>query len=123
MLSNKPTSVELDVLQALWPLGPVSARQLYEEMSRTRPELSYAMTLRMLQIMHGKGMLLRDESLRPHQYYPAQAQEALQSNLIKDLAQRAFAGSAKSLVIAALRSNMSQAERDEIEQLLKETGD
>jgi predicted transcriptional regulator len=122
MSSNKPTAVELDVLQALWPLRPVSARQLYEDMSRSRPELSYAMTLRMLQIMHGKGMLLRDESQRPHLYRPAEAQEALQSNLIKDLAQRAFAGSAKSLVIAALRTNMSQAERDEIEQLLKETG-
>jgi predicted transcriptional regulator len=123
MSTIKPTSVELDVLQALWPLGPVSARQLYEEMSRSRPELSYAMTLRMLQIMHGKGMLLRDESQRPHLYRPAEAREALQSNLINDLAQRAFAGSAKSLVIAALRSNMSQAERDEIEQILKETGD
>jgi predicted transcriptional regulator len=122
MSAPKPTAVELDVLQALWPLGPVSARALYDDMVKTRPDLSYAMTLRMLQIMHGKGMLLRDESQRPHLYRPAQAQESLQSNLIRDLAQRAFAGSAKSLVIAALRSNMSKAERDEIEQLLKETG-
>lgn len=121
MNTPKPTAAELHILQALWPLGPVNARQLHDEMVKTRPELSYAMTLRMLQIMHGKGMLVRDEGQRPHLYSPAQAQESLQSKLISDLAQRAFAGSAKSLVIAALRSNMTAAERDEIEQLLRDT--
>jgi predicted transcriptional regulator len=121
MTAPKPTAAELDILQALWPLGPVNARQLHDEMVKTRPDLSYAMTLRMLQLMHAKGMLLRDEGQRPHLYTPAQEQASLQSRLITDLAQRAFAGSAKSLVIAALRSNMTRAERDEIERLLRET--
>jgi predicted transcriptional regulator len=73
-----------------------------------------------MQIMHGKGILTRDESQRSHIYAPAQAQDALQTNLIKDLMQRAFAGSAKALVQAALRSGISKKERAEIEKLLKD---
>jgi predicted transcriptional regulator len=53
-------------------------------------------------------------------YAPAQAQDSLQGNLLKDLIQRAFAGSAKALVVAALRSGISKKEREEIERLLKD---
>ena len=82
--------------------------------------MTYATVLRLMQIMHGKGLLIRDESERSHVYAPAQAQESLQTNLLKDLMQRAFAGSAKALVLAALKSGISKKERDEIEQLLKD---
>ncbi|HEX8403607.1 MAG TPA: BlaI/MecI/CopY family transcriptional regulator, partial [Duganella sp.] len=57
---------------------------------------------------------------RSHIYAPAQAQDALQTNLLKDLMHKAFAGSAKALVLAALRSGISKKERAEIEQLLKD---
>jgi predicted transcriptional regulator len=70
--------------------------------------------------MHTKGLLTRDESERSHVYAPAQPQDSLQTNLIRDLMQRAFAGSAKALVLAALKSGISKKERDEIEQLLKD---
>jgi predicted transcriptional regulator len=70
--------------------------------------------------MHTKGILIRDESQRSHVYAPAQAQDALQTNLLKDLVQKAFAGSAKALVLAALRSGISKKERAEIEQMLKD---
>jgi predicted transcriptional regulator len=73
-----------------------------------------------MQIMHGKGLLIRDESERSHVYAPAQPRDAMQSNLLKDLVQRAFSGSAKALVLAALKSGISKKERDEIEKLLKE---
>jgi predicted transcriptional regulator len=73
-----------------------------------------------MQIMHTKGLLIRDESQRSHVYAPAQPQDALQTNLLKDLIQKAFAGSAKALVLAALRSGISRKEREEIERLLKE---
>jgi predicted transcriptional regulator len=116
----KPTPAELDLLQALWPLGAATARRVHEEIVKERPEVTYATVLRLMQIMHAKGLLIRDESERSHVYAPAQAQESLQTNLLKDLMQRAFAGSAKALVLAALKSGISKKERDEIEQLLKD---
>ncbi|KQX98398.1 MULTISPECIES: BlaI/MecI/CopY family transcriptional regulator [Massilia] len=116
----KPTPAELDLLQALWPLGAATARRVHEEIVKERPEVTYATVLRLMQIMHGKGLLIRDESERSHVYAPAHAQESLQTNLLKDLMQRAFAGSAKALVLAALKSGISKKERDEIEQLLKD---
>jgi predicted transcriptional regulator len=116
----KPTPAELDLLQVLWPLGAATARQVHEAIIKERPDVTYATVLRLMQIMHGKGLLIRDESERSHVYAPAQAQESLQTNLLKDLMQRAFAGSAKALVLAALKSGISKKERDEIEQLLKD---
>ena len=115
----KPTPAELDLLQVLWPLGSGTARQVHDEILKTRPDVSYATVLRLMQIMHAKGLLIRDESERSHVYAPAQAQESLQTNLLKDLMQRAFSGSAKALVLAALKSGISKKEREEIEELLK----
>ena len=116
----KPTAAELDLLQALWPLGSATAKQVHEAMLAEKPELAYGTVLRLMQIMHTKGILIRDESARSHVYAPAQAQDALQTNLLKDLMQKAFAGSAKALVLAALRSGLSKKERAEIEKILKE---
>lgn len=116
----KPTPAELDLLQVLWPLGAASAKTVHEAMLGQRPDVTYATVLRLMQIMHGKGLLIRDESQRSHVYAPAIAQDSLQTNLIKDLMQKAFAGSAKALVLAALRSGISKKERDEIEAILKE---
>jgi predicted transcriptional regulator len=89
-------------------------------MQQTRPDVTYATVLRLMQIMHTKGLLTRDESERSHVYAPAQPQDSLQTNLLKDLMQKAFAGSAKALVLAALKSGISKKERAEIEKLLKE---
>mgnify|MGYP003562056901 FL=1 len=116
----KPTPAELDLLQTLWPLGSATAKQVHQEIIKQRPDVSYATVLRLMQIMHTKGILIRDESDRSHVYAPAQAQDSLQTNLLKDLIQKAFSGSAKALVMAALRSGISKKEREEIEKLLKE---
>lgn len=116
----KPTAAELDLLQALWPLGSATAKQVHEAMLAEKPELAYGTVLRLMQIMHTKGILIRDESQRSHIYAPAQAQDALQTNLLRDLMQKAFAGSAKALVLAALRSGISKKERVEIEKILKD---
>ncbi|WP_343732693.1 BlaI/MecI/CopY family transcriptional regulator [Duganella sp.] len=116
----KPTAAELELLQALWPLGSATAKQVHEAMLADKPELAYGTVLRLMQIMHTKGILTRDESQRSHIYAPAQAQDSMQSSLLKDLMQKAFAGSAKALVLAALRSGISKKERAEIEKLLKE---
>ncbi|WP_426168023.1 BlaI/MecI/CopY family transcriptional regulator [Pseudoduganella sp. R-34] len=116
----KPTPAELELLQAIWPLGPATAKQVHEAMLGEKPDLAYGAVLRLMQIMHGKGLLIRDESQRSHIYAAAVAREAMQGNMLQDLLQRAFAGSAKALVLAALRSGISKKEREEIEALLKQ---
>lgn len=116
----KPTPAELDLLQVLWPLGSATAKQVHEAMLPQRPDITYATVLRLMQVMHSKGLLDRDESERSHVYSPAHARDALQNNLLRDLMQRAFSGSAKALVMAALRSGISKKEREEIEKLLRE---
>lgn len=116
----KPTPAELDLLQVLWPLGAATAKQVHEAMLPQRPDVTYATVLRLMQVMHAKGLLGRDESERSHVYSPVHARDALQGNLLNDLVQRAFAGSAKALVLAALKSGISKKERAEIEQLLKD---
>jgi len=117
-MSPKPTPAELEMLAALWQHGPSTARQVHEVVLPTRPEMAYATVLRQLQVMHTKGLLSRDESARAHVYAPAQPQDTLQTTLIKDLIRKAFSGSGKELVLAALRGHVTKEERAEIQQLL-----
>jgi predicted transcriptional regulator len=118
----KPTAAELDLLRVLWQLGPATAKQAHEAALAARPDWSYATVLRMLQLMHTKGILTRDESQRAHVYAPAQAQDSLQTKLVKDFIQRAFSGSGKDLVLAALRGgHVSKKERQEIQDFLDKT--
>lgn len=120
----KPTPAELDLLRTLWRLGPSTVKQVHEAKLRERPDLAYATVLRLMQVMHGKGLLKRDESQRSHVYAAAQAQGSLQTRLLDDLIHKAFAGSGKDLVLAALRSGrVSDQERAEIQRFLEETGD
>jgi len=119
----KPTAAELELLQTLWPLGASTAKQVHEAMLAHKPDLAYGTVLRLMQIMHTKGILIRDESQRSHIYAPAQARDSLQTNLLRDLIDKAFSGSAKALVLAALRSGISKKERAEIEELLKDKDD
>lgn len=116
----KPTASELNLLKVLWQNGPMSAKQVHEAIQGERPDMAYATVLRHLQIMHGKGILTRDESQRSHVYAPSQEQDSMQTNLLKDMIQKVFAGSGKALVLAALRGHVSAKEREEIEQILQE---
>jgi predicted transcriptional regulator len=116
----KPTASELNLLKLLWQHGPMNSKQMHECIQRERPDLAYATVLRHLQIMHSKGILTRDESQRPHLYAPSQAQDSLQTNLLKDMIQKVFAGSGKALVLAALRGHVTETEREEIEQILQD---
>jgi predicted transcriptional regulator len=80
--------------------------------------MTAATVLRLLQLMHAKGLLLRDESQRAHVYSPAQPQDALQTSLVSELISKAFSGSGKALVLAALRGHVSKKERAEIQAIL-----
>jgi predicted transcriptional regulator len=115
----KPTASELEMLRLLFALGPATAKQVHAAALETRPDMNYATVLRLLQVMHTKGLLTRDESQRAHIYAPAQEQDSIQTNLLKDLIQKAFSGSGKALVLAALRGgHVSKKERAEIQALL-----
>lgn len=121
MTLPKPTPSELEMLRLLFALGPATARQVHEAAVETRPDMQYATVLRLLQVMHTKGLLKRDESQRAHVYAPAEQQDSIQSNLLTDLIHKAFAGSGKALVMAALRGgHVSAKERAEIQKLLDE---
>lgn len=114
----KPTPAELEMLGVLWQRGPSTARQVHQAILGARPDMAYATVLRQLQVMHTKGLLARDERTRAHVYAPAQPQDSLQTSLIKDLIHKAFSGSGKDLVLAALRGHVTQAERAEIQAIL-----
>jgi predicted transcriptional regulator len=116
----RPTAAELDLLRVIWRLGPSTVKDIHAERARERPDTPYANVLRMLQVMHGKGLLVRDESQRSHVYAAAHAQGALQTNLLHELILKAFAGSGKALVLAALNDHVTDKERDEIKRFLKE---
>lgn len=117
----KPTAAELEMLRVLYGVGPSTAKQVHAAALESRPDLTYANVLRLLQVMHGKGLVKRDESARAHVYAPAQEQDSMQTSLLKDLIHKAFAGSGKALVLAALRGgHVTERERAEISALLDE---
>ena len=119
----KPTAAELDLLRVIWQLGPSSVKDVHQARLREKPDLAYATVLRLMQVMHGKGLLRRDESQRSHVYAAAHAQDRLQTNLLRELIQKAFAGSGKALVLSALNEHVTAKERAEIRRLLEETDD
>ena len=119
----KPTATELELLRTLWSMGPASVREVHAARESERPEHSYATVLRLMQVMHGKGLLLRDESERSHVYRAAFEQDAFRSNMLDDLIQKVFAHSGKDLVLTALSRHVSNRELEEIKQYLREHPD
>jgi len=97
----RPTDAELAILRVLWEQGPSTVRQVHEALAETR-ETGYTTTLKLMQIMADKGLVTRDESARTHVYAAAADQALTQRQLVKDLMDRAFGGSAKALVLGAL---------------------
>lgn len=119
----KPTPAELDLLRVIWRLGPSSVKDVHAALLGERPQYTYATALRLMQVMHAKGLLTRDESERSHVYAAAHPQDALQTNLLGDLISKAFSGSGKALVLAALSGHVTDKEREEIKRFLKENPD
>jgi predicted transcriptional regulator len=116
----RPTDAELGVLRVLWELGPSSVRQVVRAMNEVR-ETGYTTVLKLLQIMYDKGLVERDENERPQIYRPRLTREQTQRQLLADLMERAFEGSAKQLVLQALATRRAtRAELAEVERLLDE---
>jgi len=114
----RPTKLELAILKVLWEAGPRSVREIQAILSETKPA-GYTTVLKMLQIMTEKGLVDRDETVRPQIYRARHSREQTQRNLVSDLLQRAFGGSVKALVMQALATRKSSAKEIEaIEKLL-----
>lgn len=96
----RPTDAELGILQVLWRIGPATVRQVHEELGG-RGE-GYTTVLKLLQIMHQKGLVSRDESQRAHVYEAAVSKDEAQQRMLGDLVQRLFEGSREQLVLQAL---------------------
>jgi predicted transcriptional regulator len=105
----RPTPAELEILRVLWEEGPSTVRAVQEALERERPT-GYTTVLKLLQIMTDKGLVTRDETERAHVYAPRLAQGQTQGQLVSDLLERVFGGSASKLVINALSVRKASAE-------------
>ena len=114
----RPTEAELAILQVLWDKGPSTVRTVHETLSQARA-MGYTTALKTMQIMAKKGLVRRDEREKTHVYRADRAREKTQGQLVSDLLERAFGGSAEKLVMRALdESKVSAGELDRIRQLL-----
>ncbi len=112
----KPTDAELAILRVLWDRGPSTVRQVHDVLGRER-SAGYTTSLKLLQIMTEKGLVERDERDRTHVYHARLTEEQTQRQLIRDLVDRAFGGSATKLVMQALASRRASA--DELRDIRK----
>ena len=105
----RPTDAELAILRVLWERGPSTVRDVHEELNRDGAT-GYTTILKLLQIMTEKGLVVRDEAQRAHIYESRYGEQKTQRQLLTDLADRAFGGSAAKLVMQALSGRKATAE-------------
>src|SRR5215831_21241370 len=105
----RPTDAELAILRILWERGPSTVRQVHEVLARDR-QAAYTTALKLLQIMTEKGLVERDDRDRTHVYRARFGEEQTQRQLVRDLVDRAFGGSAMKLVLQALASRRASPE-------------
>jgi BlaI family penicillinase repressor len=117
---RRPTEKELEILRVLWQHGPGTVREVLKALNHERKAaVGYTTALKMLQIMTAKSLVDRDETTRPQIYRARLAQEQTQRQLVNDLLDRAFGGSAKSLVMQALgAAELSDEDLVRVERLL-----
>ena len=115
-----PSDAELDILAVLWRLGPATVREVHEAL---RKDSGYTTTLKQMQLMIDKGLATRNERFRSHVYEAGIPKEQTQKQIIGDLLNRAFEGSARGLVMGALSAKpASKAELEEIRRMIEAYG-
>ena len=115
----EPTKSELEILQVLWEHGPSTVRFVNDILNEKKREVNYTSTLKLMQIMTEKGLLVRDESQMKHVYAPAQPEEKIKSLLLNRFVESLYNGSAASLMVHLLGNKKpSQKELDAIRDLL-----
>jgi BlaI family penicillinase repressor len=114
----KPTESELEILQILWKKVNASVREVHEELLATK-EAGYTTTLKLMQIMHEKGLVKRDDSIKTHIYQAAVSKEKTQKHLLNKMIDTVFGGSPGELVMQALGNHKASAEElEEIQKIL-----
>lgn len=113
---RKPTDSELIILNVVWERGSATVREVFDKLG---PEqgMGYTTVLKLMQIMTDKGILVRDESVRPQVFSAARTQKQSQRHMLRDLMDRAFGGSPGNLVLNAL--SLRKATPDELRQIRK----
>jgi BlaI family transcriptional regulator, penicillinase repressor len=111
-----PSSAELDILAVIWRLGPSTVREIHDALGK---DSGYTTTLKQMQLMTEKGLLVRSERFRSHVYDAGTAKEQTQKQIAADMLKRGFEGSAKNLVLGALAAKpASRQELEEIRRIL-----
>lgn len=114
----KPTDSELEILQVLWEKGDATVREVHEDLMQTK-DCGYTTTLKLMQIMFEKGLVLRDDSNRTHIYRANVSRERTQKQLMDKMVDALFSGSHTQLVMQALGAHApNRKELEEIQQLL-----
>ncbi len=116
----RPTEAELAILRVLWDRGSSTVREVTEALQEERGT-GYTTALKLLQIMTEKGLVQRDESSRAHAYEAVASAETTQRQLVGDLLDRAFGGSARQLVLQALSTK--RASREELAEIRRMVDD
>lgn len=111
----RPTDGELEILGILWRTGNATVREVHEAMCRTKPSTGYTTVLKLMQIMADKGLVTRDEKSKAHVYRARVPQEQTQRQLLREMVDRVFGGSAARLMMQALSS--TKATPDEIAEI------
>jgi BlaI family penicillinase repressor len=111
-MEMKPTESELEILQVMWKMGQCSVRDVHEELAKNK-DAGYTTTLKLMQIMHEKGLVERDTTAKTHLYKAIVTQEQAQQTALDKILATVFKGSTSELVIQALGHH--RASKDEIE--------
>ena len=112
----KPTESELEILNILWEKNLATVRDVHEELAKSK-DVGYTTTLKLMQIMHEKGLVKRDESMRTHVYQAAVNREKTQKHLLDKMIDSLFGGSSTQLVLQALGSGEQKMSSEELEKI------
>lgn len=122
-MNVEPTKAELEILQMLWLYGPSTVRFVNDKLNEDVRNVQYTSTLKLMQIMHAKGVLKRDDTNMKHVYYPAETEQKTKNYLLEKFMNSMFNGSASSLVMQLLgNKKTSKKELQLIKEMLDKLG-
>ena len=114
MSQSRPTDAELRILQVLWDRGPSTPREILDA-RYAGTDVGYTTALKLLQNLHAKGIVIRDETRRPHVYAAVAREDETLRGMVRQLIDRSFDGSAAALAMHALGAK--RASREELAEL------
>lgn len=117
----EPTKSELEILQILWQHGPATVRLVNDELNARNRIIKYTATLKLMQIMFEKGLVVRDESQMKHLYSAAQEEKKTKGVLLDRFIDTLYNGSTSNLMMQLLgNKKTSSQDIDQIRQMLKD---